>query len=70
MTTNEQKVMRYSGGTLEYKDAERKNTVKIQLIRFQKRREIVSRMMMEKICVIHSAYILRMCVVLNVGVIG
>lgn len=55
---------------MEYKDAERTNTVKIQLIRFQKRREIVSRMMMEKICVIHSAYILRMCVVLNVGVIG
>lgn len=51
-------------------DAERTNTVKIQLIRFQKRRETVLGMMMEKLCVIHSACILRMCVILNAGVIG
>lgn len=59
---------------MEYKDAERMNTVKIQLIRFQKGTRTVSGTMMEKIRVIEKSfilpYILRMCVILNTGVIG
>lgn len=74
MATDEQNVMRHSGGTLEYKDAERTNTVKIQLIMFQKGTRTVSGTMMEKIRVMEKSfilpYILRMCVILNTGVIG